>query len=88
MKRILIAAVIVAATIVVPVSAADASSARHFTNCTAMHKVYAHGVGSTTAKDHVSGHSKPVTNFVKSNSLYTANKSLDRDHDSIACEAH
>ena len=87
MKRVLIATLIVAAGFVVPAATADASSARHFTNCTALHKVYKHGVGTVHAKDHVSGHTKPVTNFTKSNALYAANKSLDRDHDSIACEA-
>lgn len=62
--------------------------AKHFQNCTAMHKVYPHGVGKPGARDHVSGSSKPVTNFKVSTALYNANSGLDRDHDKIACEAH
>lgn len=66
---------------------AGAKPAPRFTNCTAMHKSYPHGVGKVGARDHVSGHTKPVTNFTRSNTLYAANKSSDRDHDGIACEA-
>ena len=75
-----------AVVITVPSQAASAASARHFANCTAMHKVYKHGVGQVHARDHVSGHTKPVTTFTRSNALYAANKGLDRDHDKIACE--
>ena len=60
----------------------------HFSNCTKMHKSYAHGVGKSGARDHVKGKSKPVTNFYRSTSVYNANKGLDRDHDGVACEAH
>jgi hypothetical protein len=72
---------------------ADAS-ARHFSSCTALNKVYPHGVGLTTAHDHTSG--TPVRNFKKSDALYRANNGprnsatgeydLDRDNDHIACE--
>lgn len=59
-----------------------------FKNCTAMNKVYPHGVGKTTARDHTSG--KPVTTFTKSTTLYKKivgyRGGLDRDHDGIACE--
>lgn len=76
------------AVALVGVAAPDASAAaRHFANCTAMHKVYKHGVGQVHAHDHVSGKSKPVTNFTHSNALYAANKGLDRDKDKVACEA-
>lgn len=61
-----------------------------FKNCTALNKVYAHGVGKSNARDKTSG--KPVTNFKKSTSLYKKvmgyRKSLDRDKDGIACEKH
>jgi cytochrome c2 len=71
------------------VAAPANASARVFANCTAMHKVYKHGVGRTGAKDHVaSKKDKPVTNFHVSTSIYNANKKSDRDHDGIACEAH
>lgn len=59
-----------------------------FKNCTALNKVYAHGVGKSGARDHTSG--TPVTDFKKSTSLYKKiikyRKSLDRDKDGIACE--
>ena len=60
-------------------------AARSFRKCTAMHKVYPHGVGKRYAHDHTSG--TPVTNFYRSRALYRANKSLDCDKDGIACEA-
>jgi hypothetical protein len=59
-----------------------------FKNCTALNKVYPHGVGRNNAKDHTSG--TRVTNFKHSTSLYKKvigyRKGLDRDHDGIACE--
>lgn len=61
---------------------------KHYANCTKMHKDWPHGVGKTGAKDHVTGHSKPVKNFHVSDGLYQANKGSDRDKDGIACEAH
>src|SRR3954454_14452740 len=73
--------------------AADAT-ARHFSSCTAMNRVYPHGVGLFGAHDHTSG--TPVTNFKRSGPLYWANNGprntstgeydLDRDNDHIACE--
>jgi hypothetical protein len=65
----------------------DAATARKFKNCTALHKVYPHGVAKSGARDHVSS-GKPVTNFKVSTALYNANKGLDRDKDGVACEAH
>jgi|1186.fasta_scaffold996161_2 Spy/CpxP family protein refolding chaperone len=64
---------------------AEAQTARHFASCTAMHKVYPHGVGKPGAKDHTSG--TPVTTFKRSLPLYDANTASDRDTDGIACEA-
>jgi hypothetical protein len=59
-----------------------------FKNCTALNKVYAHGVGKSGARDRTSG--TPVTDFKVSTSLYKKiikfRKSLDRDKDGIACE--
>jgi hypothetical protein len=55
-----------------------------FRNCTAMHRVYSHGVGRYGARDHTSG--TPVTNFKRSTRLYLQNRGLDRDKDGIACE--
>lgn len=63
---------------------AEAASAKHYSNCTALHKAYKHGVGKPGAKDKTS--SRRVTTFKKSSALYAANKGLDRDKDGIACE--
>ena len=66
----------------------QAAAKYKFTNCTALNKVYKHGVGSNGAKDKTSG--KRVTNFTRSTALYKKivgyKKSLDRDKDGIACE--
>jgi hypothetical protein len=62
------------------------AAATHFKNCTALNRVYPHGVGKPGAVDHVRGSTKPVTNFYRSAALYAANSSMDRDHDGVACE--
>ena len=59
-----------------------------YKNCTALNKVYKHGVGKKGAKDEVAKGSKPVTNFTVSTKTYTLNKKSDRDKDGIACEKH
>jgi hypothetical protein len=79
------AALIVGAALVAPTQSASAS-AREFKNCTAMHRVYPHGVGRLHAHDKTKA--TPVTNFKHSNALYRANKKSDRDGDHIACEQH
>ncbi|RCK70490.1 calcium-binding protein [Desertihabitans brevis] len=78
------------------VEAASSPKPKSYANCTALNKVYPHGVGKAKAKDKVSGKSKPVTNFRKSDKVYSYNdggskrykgeKDLDRDNDGIACE--
>jgi Excalibur calcium-binding domain len=59
-----------------------------WTNCTAVHRRYPHGVGRVGARDKTSG--TPVTTFKRSNLLYRlamrSNSRLDRDKDGIACE--
>ena len=74
-----------AAALVLPQQAA---AKYKFKNCTALNKVYKHGVGKNGAKDKTSG--KRVTNFKKSTTLYKKvsgyKKGLDRDKDGIACE--
>jgi len=68
-------------------AAAPGAPATHFASCAAMHKVYPHGVGKAFSIDRVaSTKDKRVTDFHVSSSLYKANKSLDYDHDGIACE--
>jgi hypothetical protein len=71
-----------------------AAKPKSFKNCTAMNKIYPHGVGRKHAHDKTSG--TPVTNFKRSKRLYNANNGgknrrpgehdLDRDNDGIACE--
>jgi Excalibur calcium-binding domain len=55
-----------------------------------VNRKFPHGVGRAHAHDHVKGKTKPVTNFVHSNALYTTamkwNADLDRDKDGVACE--
>ena len=66
-------------------SAKATTSSSSFRNCTALNRVYRHGVGRYGARDHrPSG--DPVTNFKRSNRLYRLNRGLDRDKDGIACE--
>ena len=66
---------------------------KHFKNCTAMNKVYPHGVGKRGAKDSTSG--IPVRNFTRNKRIYRlfstsatngGIRDLDRDNDGIACE--
>jgi hypothetical protein len=67
-------------------SSTVSAAAKTYANCTALNKVYKHGVGKTGARDKVSGSTKPVTNFKVSTTLYNANKKSDRDKDGVACE--
>ncbi len=90
-------AAVTTALTVSPMATSHADAATkvvHFKNCTALNKVYPHGVGKPGAKDHSS--SKPVTNFKVDKALYQANDGprntktgeydLDRDNDGVACE--
>lgn len=84
-RRLVPAVAVACSAVLLPVAApADAAAPRVFKNCTAMNKVYKHGVGKKGAKDRTS--SKPVTTFYRNNALYAANKKSDRDKDGIACE--
>jgi len=67
-----------------PAAASTAARAKTYANCTALNKVYPHGVGLKNAHDHTSG--TPVTNFARKPLVYKANKKSDRDGDGIACE--
>lgn len=81
------AAAVLAVPLLVPTSAEAASQRYKFANCTALNKVYPHGVGRKNAHDHTSG--TPVTTFKRSTKLYLKiqdHKDHDRDNDGIACE--
>jgi uncharacterized membrane protein len=89
----LLAIAALAASLAAAAPSADAA-VKHYRNCTALNKVYPHGVGKTGAKDKTTG--KRVTNFKVSTTIYNANNGprnlktgeydLDRDNDGIACE--
>jgi hypothetical protein len=80
-KLILVA--LSAAAVSVPM-AAPANAVTDFPNCTALNRVYPHGVGLLHAHDHTSG--TPVTNFARRPAVYRVNNESDGDHDGIACE--
>ena len=53
-----------------------------YKNCTALVKVYPHGVGKSGAHDK----GGDVTDFTRDNKTYAKNTKSDRDKDGIACE--
>ena len=55
-----------------------------YKNCTALRKVYPHGVGKSGAHDK----GGDVTEFTRDSKTYAKNKKSDRDKDGIACESH
>ena len=90
MRLRLVAAVTVAAAgmlgLAAPAQAAP-PPVKKYANCTALNKVFKHGVARKGAKDKVAGKTKPVTNFTVYTKMYDANKAkLDRDKDGVACE--
>jgi hypothetical protein len=63
---------------------ADASTAKVFKNCTAVHTKYKHGIAKSS---YAASHATGLTGTPKvSRKLYKANKRLDRDRDGVACE--
>jgi excalibur calcium-binding domain-containing protein len=81
-----VAALALAGAVAVAAPASAATKPKTYANCTAMNKVYPHGVGRKGARDKVSGSAKPVTNFRVDTALYNANTKSDRDKDGVACE--
>lgn len=72
-------------------TAVPTAALRRFKNCTALNRVYKHGLGKRGAVDRAAGKrkAKPVRNFTVNTRLYNAQpRSLDRDRDGIACEKH
>jgi hypothetical protein len=72
-----------------------AAKPKSYKNCTALNRVYPHGVGRKNARDKTTTDDR-VTNFKRSNTVYAYNDGreprhpgehdLDRDNDGIACE--
>lgn len=60
------------------------SGAKAFPNCSAVQKVYPHGIAKSTAAARTATGLKGTPKI--SASLYAANKSKDRDGDGVACE--
>jgi excalibur calcium-binding domain-containing protein len=75
----------VALTGVLAAAPADAAPPKRFANCTALTKVYPHGVAKSTAaanRQVRDGNGRPA---VKS-AVYAVNAGSDRDKDGTACE--
>jgi hypothetical protein len=81
-----VAALVIAHLAVVVPAASAAAGPKKYSNCTALHARYPHGVGRAGARDHISSSSRPVSSFTRDTATYSKNASLDRDHDGIACE--
>ncbi len=82
------AAAATAVALVVPVSADAVPASKSYSNCTALHSDFPHGVGRSGAHDRVRGSTRPVTNFTRNTRVYTENRGSDRDGDGVACEQH
>ena len=80
------AALAVGVAVTMSMAAPAEAAAKKYSNCAKLNKDYKHGVGKPGAKDHVSGNSKPVTNFTQNKTVYNANTGRDGDKDGIACE--
>lgn len=85
-RSLALAAVVSVVALPLGVGAAHAAiPARDYANCTALNKVYPHGVGKFGARDKTSGTPR-VTNFTRNNRVYGLNDESDGDNDGIACE--
>ncbi|MEN9740651.1 MAG: hypothetical protein RLZ72_917 [Actinomycetota bacterium] len=76
-------ALCISTSITVGTFATPAFAATKYKNCTALNRVYPHGVAHTGYSERGGG----LTGRPKvSNAIYNANSSKDRDHDGVACE--
>ena len=89
MRKIILtlaAAAAVVAPLAVSEGAANAVTPKSYANCTAMHKVYKHGVAKSQKAANYQvkkGYGKPKVSLA----LYNANDESDADKDGTACEA-
>ena len=91
MRRPLIVLSLVVISAAVPAQAAQHATSVATTtarNCATLNTKYRHGVGRPGAHDKTKSRTGPVTNFTRNKAAYLKNRSLDRDHDGIACEKH
>ena len=84
MTRAAIAVIAVTSPLLVTTPAQAAPIPRDYVNCTALNKVYPHGVGLVGARDRTSG--RPITGFARAPKVYYLNDESDADRDRIACE--
>jgi hypothetical protein len=84
-KTLPITGLLAVAGVLIVTPAATAAKPRVFKNCTAVNKVYAHGIAKNfkviKTADGLTG--RP---FVGTNLYAAQKKTLDRDHDGAACE--
>jgi hypothetical protein len=82
-----VAALASSIVVLAPLSVAgSAEAATHFANCTAMHRVYKHGVSKSASAANYQvrqGYGRPAVKPA----FYAANVTSDRDKDGTACEA-
>jgi hypothetical protein len=91
MRGPLLIGVALAVAAAVPVGAANytiATATATTITCTTLNAKYPHGVGLPGAHDKTKSRTAPVTNFTRNRAVYRKYKSLDHDHDGIACEKH
>lgn len=75
---------ILVSVVALVLTAAPAEAVTKFKNCTAVNKVYRHGIAKSAAAARTAS---GLTGSPKiSLALYTANKGSDRDKDGVACE--
>jgi hypothetical protein len=83
-KAVLVAVGLAASTLTITSAPADAAT--RFANCTAMHRVYKHGVAKSDKAANYQvrkGYGRPAVRP----KVYWANQKSDRDNDGTACEA-
>jgi hypothetical protein len=88
-----VAATAVALTATLTVAAPANAAPKHYSSCTAVHKVYSGGIAKTHTTKNTIKHSNGTTTKTAlkgkvkhSTSLYKVNKKLDRDKDGVLCE--
>jgi opacity protein-like surface antigen len=84
MKRVVTIAM--SAVLMLGIAQVPAQAAHHYSNCTALHRDYSHGVAKSkrAARREVNdGYGYPHV----SRRLYRANNTLDANKDGVACES-
>jgi hypothetical protein len=85
-KAYLSTGLLAVAGVLIVAPTAGAAKPRVFKNCTAVNKVYAHGIAKNF-KVIKTADGLTARPFVGTNLYAAQKKSLDRDHDGVACES-